>query len=153
MKKYIIAFVVLLAVILCARELYYITRPDGSTAEIREEMINGFTHKWEIVTESELNGYILCGIYSEDRMNGIAVFEPVGDGKYKLVSKDYRESDEIVVTSTLIDGEMYTLVWFNGEKGNAVHNHIKPDGQTQTVVFDAENVKIVYYDDDGNVYQ
>ena len=46
MKKCIIAFVVLIAVILGVREAYYITRPDGSSLEIREEMINGFAHKW-----------------------------------------------------------------------------------------------------------
>ena len=86
-------------------------------------------------------------------MNGIAVFKPVGDGKYKLVSKDYRKSDEIVVTSTLIDGEMYTLVWYNGETRNAVHNYIEPDGQTQTIVFDAENLNIACYDEQGNFYR
>lgn len=47
--------------------------------------------------------HIISGIYSSDGKSGIAVFEPLGIGKYKISSREWRENDEIIISGYIID--------------------------------------------------
>ena len=92
MKKYIIVFAVILATIVGIGAVQYFNRPDGSTLESREEICSEFPRgkDWKISIEQAFSDYIISGIYSRDGMSGIAVFEPYGNGKYKLQSREWR---------------------------------------------------------------
>lgn len=169
MKKYIIAFIIILVVVLGIRELYYFTRPDGSTIEIREAMIEKRigSGAWEIASECEMDGYLLCGIYSDDK-NGIAIFESAGNGKYKLYSTEWQKYTGVILRSTIINGEWYNLSWCNNalcEK--AVYTYTFADERTEEVTYDIADMNVViakkpeadkfsttvsYYDAEGNEY-
>ena len=118
MKKAIIVFAILLVFIICIGGIRYYSRPDGSTLQSREEICAEFPRgkDWKIAIEHELNDYIISGIYSSNEMSGIAVFEPYGNGKYKLHSREWRDNDRIIITGITVDNKWYDVIWFNGAK-------------------------------------
>ena len=79
--------------------LKYCFRPDGSTMESREEMLKDIPKgtNWKISTERLLDGYLITGIVSDNGKAGIAVFEPRGNGKYKMQTSYHRNQDEIII--------------------------------------------------------
>ena len=170
MKKYIIVFAVILATIVGIGVVKYFKKPDGSTLESREEICAEFPRgkDWKIAIEQELNDYIISGIYSRDGMSGIAVFEPYGNGKYKLLSREWRDQDEIIITGTIIDQQWYGIVLFNGAKTDYAEIAYTYDGKKQEpIIHNAKGMEIfinpapakdysidvVYYDSEGNKYE
>ena len=170
MKKAIIVFAVLLAIIVGFGAIPYFSRPDGSTLESREEICAEFPRgkDWKISVEQELNDYIISGIYSRDGMSGIAVFEPYGNGKYKLQSREWREQDRIIITGITIDNMWYDIVWFNGAKTDCAEITYTYDGKAQEpIIHNSKGMEIfinpapakdhildvVYYDSEGNKYE
>ena len=170
MKKYIIVFAVILATIVGIGVVKYFNKPDGSTLESREKICAEFPRgkDWKIAIEQELNDYIISGIYSRDGMSGIAVFEPYGNGKYKLLSREWREQDEIIITGTIIDQQWYGIVQFNGAKTDYAEITYTYDGKKQEpIIHNAKGMEIfinpapakdysidvVYYDSEGNKYE
>jgi len=51
----------------------------------------------------------LSSIYTDDK-SGIAVFEPVGDDKYKLVSREWRNDDDIVISGFIANDKWYDII-------------------------------------------
>ena len=167
-KGRIIAAAVLL-IILCLGAYRYYSRPDGITVESREEMLRGTPKgiEWNIARERELNGYILSGIYGGNKA-GIAVFEPTGSGKYRLVSREWRNADQIITSGFFDGGERYDVIWFNGAPTSRAEMRYTIDGaEAEPLVFDTSSGEIIcekapakdyelnvkYYDSDGNVYE
>ncbi len=171
MKKPIFTFAVILAFIVGFGAIQYFNRPDGSTLESREEICAEFPKgkDWKIAVEQELNDYIISGIYSRDGMSGIAVFEPYGNGKYKLHSREWREQDRIIITGITIDDLWYDVIWFNGAKTDYAEITYTLDGEKQEpIIHNAKGmeifinpaptnneygIEVVYYDDAGNKYE
>ncbi len=167
MKNKVLILVIL--AILCFISYHYIQRPDGSSVESREKIL-GITPegtKWNIANEQGFNDYILSGIYSESK-SGIAVFQPKGSGKYKLVSREWRDSDEIIISEIAIDGQLYDIVWFNGAAASYAEVVYTINGvKEEPIVFDTSDMGIIcskapakdyflevkYHDSAGNVYE
>lgn len=118
MKKPIFTFAVILAFIVGFGAIQYFNRPDGSTLESREELLQERSKGklWLISVEQKTDNYIISGIYSGYDESGLAVFEPKGIGKYKLQTRVFRDNDRIITTSSYIGGQWYDIVWFNGAK-------------------------------------
>lgn len=115
-KKIGIVFGVLIILFLAYSAWNYFGKPDGSTVQSREELLENIPKgtDWKIAKETEFKNYIISGMYSSDGKSGIAVFEPLDNGNYKMSSRERRENDEIIISGYIIDGTWYDLVWFNG---------------------------------------
>ncbi len=147
----------------------YCSIPDGSTVESREELLKDIPKGtgWKIAVEQSLEDYLVCGTYSTDDKIGIAVFEPVGNGKYKLFSREWRPFDEVIISGVMIAGKWYDIVWFNGATTSYAELTYTYGGKTEKLTFDTEKAQIicnpcdakeytlraVYYDSEGKVYE
>lgn len=168
-KKGIIIITIILLAILGYGAFQYYSQPDGSTLESREEILKGTPKgiEWNIAQEQEFNGYLLSSIYADNK-SGIAVFEPIGNAKYKLVSREWRDAEDIVTSGFSIDGEWYDIIWFNGAETSSAEITYSVNGkENEPIVFDTSDMKIIcvqapakdyslevkYYDDNGNVYE
>ena len=171
MRKYIVIITVLLTAIFGVGAVRYFGRPDGSTLLSREEICAEFPRgkDWKISVEQEFNDYIISGIYSRNEMSGIAVFRPVGNGKYKLHSREWRDQDRIIITGITIDDMWYDVIWFNGAKTDYAKITYTLDGiEQEPIIHNAKGMEIfihpsptnkeygidvVYYDIAGNKYE
>lgn len=168
-KSYIVIIAIILIAIVGIGVVQYFNRPDGSTLESREEIVAEFPKgkDWKISVEQEFNDYIISGIYSRDGMSGIAVFEPYGNGKYKLYSREWRDQDEIVITGAIFGDVWHDIVWFNGAKTDYAEIAYTYDGKVQEpIIHNSKGMEIfinpapekdysldvVYYDSEGNKY-
>ena len=168
-KKVFIILIVVLLALLGYGACRYFLQPDGSTVESREKILEGTPKgiEWNISQEQEFKNYLLCGIYSENK-SGIAVFEAIGNGKYKLASIEWRNTDEIVISGFSVDGEWYDLIWFNGAKTDYAEIFYEVSGENkEPVIFDVSDMKIIctkapgkdytmsvrYYDNNGDMYE
>ena len=150
--------------------LKYCLRPDGSTMESREEMLKDIPKgtNWKISTERLLDGDLITGIVSDNGKAGIAVFEPRGNGKYKLQTSYHRNQDEIIIGGVIIEEEWYDLIWFNGtQTERAEVTYTVTNEASQSTVYLSDNdaiicslapfkeytLHITYYDSEGNKYE
>ena len=148
----------------------YYVQPDGSTLESREEICAEFPKgkDWKISVEQKLDDYIISGIYSRDGMSGVAIFEPIGNGKYRLQSREWRKQDEIVISGATFNGVWHDIIWFNGAKTDHAEITYTYDGKKhEPIIHNAKGMEIfvhaepskdysidvVYYDDAGNKYE
>lgn len=107
-------------------------------------------------------------MYSSDGKSGIAVFEPLDNGKYKMSSREWRENDEIIISGYIIDGRWYDLVWFNGAQteyaeiiytiDDVVQDPIIHDTKEMNIFINEApskdyRISVVYYDGTGNKYE
>lgn len=168
-KKSVIIMIAAIITILGYGAYRYCSQPDGSTVKSREEMLRDTPKgaEWNILQEQELEGYLLCSIDSGQK-SGIAVFEPIDDGTYKLISKEWRKSDEIMISGLPINGVWYDLIWFDGAETKYAEITYSVDGiENDPIIFETSDMKIIcskapakdytltvkYYDNDGNVYE
>lgn len=169
-KKWYIIILVAVLLFLGIATYKYLSVPNGQTVESREQLLEGIPKgsEWQISTEQSVNDYIVSGIYSADGKSGIAVFEPTGNGRYKLSSREWRENDRIVISGYLFEGVWYDIVWFNGAETQYAEITYTVNGVKQEPIkHDSTNMKIfinqapakdysinvVYYDNAGNVYE
>ena len=171
MRKYIIVFAIILAVMVFIGAFHYFDRPDGSTLESREELLQERSKGklWLISVEQKIDNYIISGIYSGYDESGLAVFEPKGNGKYKLQTRVFRDNDRIITTSSYIAGQWYDIVWFNGAKTDYAEVTYTLDGVKQDPIIhnskgmeifihptptnNEYGINVVYYDSEGNKYE
>jgi len=171
MKKTLIIFLIIVAVIFAFGTYSYFTIPDGSTIESREEQLQEKSKGklWLISVEQKIDDYIISGIYSGYDESGLAVFEPNGNGKYKLQTRVFRDNDRIITTSSYIGGQWYDIVWFNGAKTDYAEITYTLDGVKQEPIIhnskgmeifihpaptnDEYGIDVVYYDSEGNKYE
>ena len=147
-----------------------LVRPDGATVESREELLRDISHEknWQIATERAVEDHIVCGIYSPNEKRGIAVFKPIGGGRYELFSHKTRGQNEIVIAGTVINQTWYDLVWFDGAQTSYAEIICTPEGgEPKTYTHDSRSgdvfvrpvpetdyaLSVVYYDADGNRYE
>lgn len=170
MKKKCFIFIVIIILVVFAYTAYlYYLPPNGSTVESREKILGGTPEEieWNIAQEQTVDEYILSSICSDGK-SGVAVFEPVGNAKYKLVSSEWRNTGDIVISGVWIDDEWYDIVWFNGAVTSYAELTYTVNGEKGSpLVFDTDDMKIIcakapakkyslevqYYDNDGNVYK
>ena len=161
---------VVIMVVMCIGSISYYIQPDGSTLESREELLQERSKRklWLISVEQKTDNYIISGIYSGYDESGLAVFEPKGNGKYKLQTRVFRDNDRIITTSSYIGGQWYDIVWFNGAKTDYAEITYIYDGKKQEpIIHNAKgmeifinpapakdySINVVYYDDAGNKYE
>lgn len=170
-KKWLPAVLAVAVFVAVACIFAFSSAPGGETVESRQEMLNAAISKggdWTILKELELEDCVVSAAYSADRKCALAVFEPQGNGTYKLRTSTTRDADQIIVTSTMANGVWYDLVWFQGAKTKYAEITYTVDGQVQdTLRFDTEDMEIlsienpqkeysmhvVYYDGEGNKYE
>lgn len=162
---------VVIMVVMCIGSISYYIQPDGSTLESREELLQERSKGklWLISVEQKIDNYIISGIYSGYDESGLAVFEPKGNGKYKLQTRVFRDNDRIITTSSYIGGQWYDIVWFNGAKTDYAEITYTLDGVKQEPIIhnskgmeifihpaptnDEYGIDVVYYDSEGNKYE
>ncbi len=146
---------------------------DGSTLESRELLLDKTFNKsgerqWSIATETKINDYIVSGAYSTDNKSSLAVFKPVGNNKYKLITSTKRNNDEIILSSIMINNHFYDLIWFNGAQTEYAEIMYTINGKSQEPVrYNTSEMNIIYtenhekdytihaafYDKSGNKYE
>ena len=171
MKKALIIFLIIVVVIFAFGTYSYFTIPDDSTIESRKEQLQEKSKGklWLISVEQKIDNYIISGIYSGYDESGLAVFEPKGNGKYKLQTRVSRDNDRIIITNSYIGGQWYDIVWFNGAKTDYAEITYTLDGVKQEPIIhnskgkeifihpaptnDEYRIDVVYYDSEGNKYE
>ena len=166
-KVYVI--VVSIALI-AAIEMSFLSKPDGTTIESREELLENLPRGWDwkISTEAKIGNNIISGIYSRDNKSGIAVFVPNGDVKYRLLARQWRDSDDIIISNFIVDNIWYDIIWFNGAKTDYAEITYTYDGESQKPIIhntkgmeifinpapaNDYSLNVVYYDEYGNKYE
>ncbi len=169
-KKIGIVFGILIILFLAYSLWSYFSKPDGSSVQSREELLENIPNgtEWKIEKETEFKNYIISGMYSSDGKSGIAVFEPLANGKYKISLREWRENDEIIISGYIIDGTWYDLVWFNGAQTEyAEIIYTIDDVAQEPIIHDAKemdifinespakdySISVIYYDGTGNKYE
>lgn len=159
----------LLILLICCMILFLHGSPqDGTTVQSREKMLEDRSDGtvWHIAAEQKLHDHILCGIISDRSETGIAVFEPYNKG-YRLDSRSWTDSpDDIILTQFISDGQLYDIVWFNGQDseyvqlkysyGNGIHLTERFQTSDGNLVYnpapsDEYNLEAVYYDNKGRI--
>lgn len=149
----------------------FLRSPGGETVESRQEMLNAAISKgrdWTILKELELEDCVVSAAYSADRKCTLAVFEPQGEGAYRLRTTTTRDADQIIIAGTMANGAWYDLVWFQGAGTEYAEVTYTVGGQEQQPLrFDTGEMEIlsiknpqkeysmqvVYYDGEGNRYE
>ena len=173
LKKIITIFILVIAVISAITLVsIQMNKPKGTTLSEREELLreNRDCKRMNIATELQLDNYVLCGIYDENK-SGIAIFESSGNG-YKLQRTTLREQSRVITASEYLNEEWYQLVWFHGAEtetaeiviintdNNEVimeHSYDVSDGNIIAFI-EPDGLKnfsldVVYYDAEGNTYE
>ena len=145
-------------------------KPDGSTLESREQLLENLPRgfDWKIASETELSRHIVSGIYSRDNKSGIAIFMPNGDKKYRLLARQWRDTDDIIISNFVVDNIWYDIIWFNGAKTDYAEITYTYGGKKQEpIIHNSKGMEIfinpapsndyaldvVYYDSEGNKYE
>ena len=169
MKKQLLLFIP--AIIICALLYFWYSSPKGDTIESRESILDAAisnSESWTIAKEVEIDGYIISAAYSTDHKSTLAIFEPTGNGTYQFKTSTNRDSKEIIIGGTSINGIWYDLIWFNGAKTEYAEVTYTVGGQMQsTLKYNTNNMDIIchpnpekeysihvtYYDSNGNRYE
>lgn len=165
----LIAVIVLLA--LCFAAFFFLqSQPDGSTVESREEQLREMPKNlnWNIVSEVELEGYLISAV-STSTQDGIAIFEPKGEGRYQCYSVSYGPRGTIMVDHPLLGDTWYELFWLNQPDLDYLqltytiedvrNDPIQIDAKDGRILYhespdaDSFSIDIVYYDIHGNLYE
>lgn len=169
--KILVAASVLGVIILCITAYYHFGKADGATAESREKLLEAAISgagSWKIVTELELEGYIISGACSTNNKSTLAVFEPVKNDGYKFVTSTNRDSYEIIIGGLTINGDWYDVAWFHGAQTEYAEITYTAHKQAPAILkYDTTNMDIIYhkapakdytmtvsyYDKQGNKYE
>ncbi len=132
-----------------------------------------------IITETEIDGYIVSGYITDDmHYQGLAKFKPDGKDGYNFSTNVNRDYGDLVMASlTAQDMEKeasynsvknYDVFWANREDVEKIELTYTPEGgESEVITLDATDNKIVcypcdyksynveykFYDKDGNVYE
>lgn len=166
----VVTALIIIAFILCLGIYHYVTRPDGSTVASREEMLDGVPKgsHWSIAEELEIDDYIISGAYDTEGNSAVVVFEPVGNGRYKLQTLTKKSSSEVILTSAYTANAIYDVAWFNGASTEYAEVTCTPqDSSSKTERYETQSnalvcrqvqeaeytLHVAYYDADGNCYE
>ena len=171
-----VIFVLIAAIFILSQKI-----PCSTTAQREERLreIDRLKNGATIITETEIEGYIVSGYITDDmRYQGIAKFKPDGKGNYEFSSNVNRDYGDLVMASlTVQDMEKeasynsvknYDVFWANREDVEKIELTYTPEGgEREVVTLDATGNKIVYYpcdyksysveykfyDKDGNIFE
>lgn len=170
-KKWMLCVLILMVCILGIFIYFSNTLPKGDTIESRETLLDNaisIGNEWSIAKEVEIDDYIISCAYSANGKSTIAIFEPVSNKKYKFLASTNREITDIVVGGTVINGDWYDLVWFNGAQTEyaeiiyTVHGvrekPLKYDTTNMDLIYIKNqekdySIEVCYYDSEGNRYE
>lgn len=145
--------------------------PKGNTVESREALLDEAISRgnnWTILKELEIDDYIISCAYSANGKSTIVVFEPTSNGRYKFSTSTNRDNEDIIIGGTVINGEWYDLLWFNGAKTEYAEIIYTVNGiRKEPLKYDTTNIDLIciknpeksysidvcYYDSDGNIYE
>lgn len=171
MKKKFVAVSMGIVFIATVCICFFCVNPQGDTLQSREMLLTSAIaggHDWTIAREINLDGSIISAAYSTGGQSTLAVFQPTGDGKYKLRTSTNRNNEEIIVGGAAINGKWYDLIWFHGAKTEFAEITYTIHGQTQDPLrYDTDmmdiiclenpekeySIHVVYFDSDGNRYE
>lgn len=170
-KKTWILIAVIAILALCLAAFFFLqSKPDGTTVESREEQLREMPKNmnWSIVSEVELEGYLVCAV-STSAQDGIAIFEPKGNGRYQCYSVSYGPWGTIMVDHAYLGDTWYELFWLNQPEldylqltytiEDVPQDPIQIDAKDGGVLYqespdaDSFSIDIVYYDIHGNLYE
>ena len=153
-----------------------------STTSQREERLKEIDRLRDgvtIITEAEIDGYIVSGYITDDmHYQGLAIFKPDGKGNYNFSTNVNRDYGDLVMASLTVQDiekeasynsvKNYDVFWANRENLEKAELTYTPEGsKSEVVTLDATDNKIVcypcdyksysveykFYDKDGNVYE
>ena len=171
-KAFSFKFILSAAVIIvCGLICFFLVsnRNDCSTMELREKYLRRLDYFGNagIGSEIMIDEYIISGYTASNGNYGVAIFKPVHGKKYKFQHNFNRGANEVLITSTFINGVHYNLFWANkADLDYAQITYSSSEGE-QEYRLDASNNKILYlqapYKDfevsaefvtkDGNIYR
>ena len=171
MNKRLLYVLIPLACIFGALIYFSNSSPNGDTLESRGALLeNAISTKtdWSIAKETKIEDHIISCAYSTNGKSTIAVFEPVSSRKYEFLTSTTRDSTDIITGGTIINGEWYDLIWFNGaqtEYAEIIYtvNGVKKEAlKYNTTAMDLIHIKnpekdysieVCYYGSNGNRYE
>ncbi len=171
MKKLLLIVLVAVVCVVGVLFCYANSSPDGKTIESREELLDDAIstgESWSIAKEIEIDGYIISAAYSTNNKSTIAVFKPESNGKYEFSTSTNRDSNEIIVSGAIIEGDWYDLIWFNGaqtEYAEIIYTingkeskSLRYDTTDMDIIYNKSpekdySLRVCYYDNDGNKYE
>lgn len=145
-------------------------KSNGSTLDSREKLLNANSNpqSWNIVKEVKIDKYIISGINFSNK-SGIAIFENIKYDNYKLNSMYQNYSNKIITTGLFINEIWYDVCWFNGASTDyAEFIYTDINGNVEKIKFETDDMnviyskspfekdytlKVVYYDEFGNIYE
>ena len=165
-RRMLLAAAVLAAVFLGAYQVW--GRPDGATAESREALLAEALptgHGWNLVSELELEGYLIGGAVDESGQSALAVFEPEGEDYRLQQVASYGAG--VARDLVRINETWYNLVWFGGTATEYAEITYTVGGEPREpcryetgkmpvlcspAPADRYSISVVYYDRAGNQY-
>jgi hypothetical protein len=121
---------------------------NGSTIESRELRLREISNLGEVTTidqEITVDGYIISGYTAKNNKYELAVFVPVGNGKYDFQTNANRQNKELLFLTTIINEKQYNLFWANKADLDYAEITYTIDGKAgETIKLDAKNNKIIY---------
>ena len=170
MNKKTLLFLVIIIVLCLAAVAFIVYGPeDGRTMESRAKMIDSENDiEWQIVEERNIEGYIVSGITCGQK-EGIAVFEPEENGKYRFLGATFVEPGSVVRETFLLagrSGKSIHVFWLNREDLDYAEITVAVNGKNPTtekydlsesaliytsVDADYYSLDVAYYDKNGNV--
>ena len=148
-KKFLFIFSIIILFFIVISIYFIYSLPSGNTVESREKILNSSISKgedWRILKEIEIDEYIISAGYSTDNKVTLAIFEPTKKGKYKFKSSTNRNTDDIIISGTNINGNWYDLIWFNGAKTEYAEITYTIDGNKESpIIYNTKDMDIIYY--------
>lgn len=156
-KKYIILIAAgFVSIILLIAFFFTQSNPDGSSIESRELILNKLSKvndNAHISYEIKIDDYIISGYICSNNKHGLAIFEPQGNGKYKIQTNYLREKDELIYGNVIINQKFYDLFWANKtDLDYAEITYIISKKSKETMTLDATDNKIIYKEAPSNDY-
>ena len=148
-KTFSIKLIISAAVIIvCGLICFFLVsnREDCSTMELREKYLRRLDYFGDVGIGSEImiDEYIISGYTASNGIYGVATFKPVHGKNYKFQNNFNCGANEVLITSTLINGVHYDLIWANkADLDYAQITYSTSEGE-QEYRFDASDNKILY---------
>lgn len=155
-KKYIIPLIAII-VIGVIISIFLIQNMNGcDTLENRERRLREISNLGEgtnIDQEISIGDYIISGYTTKNNRQGLAVFAPTDNGKYKLQTNVNRENNELVLITTTINQTPYNIFWANKANLDYAEITYTVDGKIgETITVDAQDNQIVYTESPAKDY-
>lgn len=145
------------------------SRNDAATVEDRERRLQEAMPdgSWTIVHETEVEGYLLSGARGGRGQSALAVFEPIGGGRYQL-REAVSHGAGVITNNVRIQDTWYDVIWFGGAVteyaevsyvvGRESQGPYRYDTSEMEVICrpapaNEYSISAAYYDGEGTQYQ